>query len=112
MGGVITAQLGDDITSERGGLLHSYSCDIHMKSLANVWHLSSSHQGYSGFDPCLSSYRISSASPSPAHLIILQHGFQGTAFDMRLIRNALHMEFPDALVTLNLSLSLFVLMLS
>jgi hypothetical protein len=95
MGGVIP-HTGEDISSERGGLLHSYSCDIHMNSLPNVWHLSSSQQSYTSFDPCLSSYQL--ASPSPTHLFILQHGFQGTGFDMRLIRNALHMEFPDALV--------------
>lgn len=29
------------------------------------------------------------------HLIVLQHGYQGTSYDMRLLRNILQVEFPN-----------------
>lgn len=88
---------GDEIALERGGVFKAYSCDVHMNSLENVWSFSSANQSYDSFDPCLSSFQLTHTSP-PFHLVILQHGFQGTAFDMRLIRNALHMEFPEYMV--------------
>lgn len=88
---------GDEIALERGGVFKAYPCDVHMNSLANIWNKNSATQSYDSFDPCLSSFQLDQTSP-PFHLVILQHGFQGTAFDMRLIRNALHMEFPNYMV--------------
>lgn len=93
---------GDEMLYERGGVLKSYSCDIHMNSLSNVWNPSSINVGYTGFDPCLSSFQLVDHSSQPVHLIVLQHGFQGSSFDMRLIRNTLHVEFPHYLVIFNL----------
>lgn len=81
-----------EIILERGGPFRSYSSDIHMNSLSLVWNPSSS----STHTPSSQGYDSSSA---PVHLIVLQHGFQGTGFDMRLIRNALHVEFPHYLVS-------------
>ena len=83
---------------ERGGILRSYSYDIHMNSLSKVWNPPTLNVGYTGFDPYLSSFQLVDNSLIPTHLIILQHGFQGSGFDMRLIRNALHVEFPHYLV--------------
>jgi hypothetical protein len=102
---------GDDIAMERGGLLRTYACDVHMDSLANVWNPSSTTaQNFFELDPSVSSFEEENFSP--VHLIILQHGFQGTGFDMRLIRNALHMEFPQYLVPLFLHPSTTLLLLT
>jgi hypothetical protein len=86
---------GDDIVMERGGVLRTYPSDVHMDSLASVWNPSKT-QLTEDLDPKESSFQEENFSP--VHLIVLQHGFQGTGFDMRLIRNALHMEFPQYLV--------------
>lgn len=83
---------------ERGGVLRSYPNDIHMNSLSNVWNPSTLNINENRFDSCLSSFQLIDTSTTPVHLIILQHGFQGTSFDMRLIRNALHIEFPHFMV--------------
>jgi hypothetical protein len=91
---------GDDIILERGGPFRSYSCDLHMNSLSHVWNPSSLTQNLKGYEPGISSFQLSDSATAPIHLIVLQHGFQGTGFDMRLIRNALHVEFPHYLVQL------------
>lgn len=94
-GNIVT---GDDMNYERGGVLRSYPNDIHMNSLSNVWNPSTLNINENRFDSCLSSFQLIDTSTTPVHLIILQHGFQGTSFDMRLIRNALHIEFPHFMV--------------
>lgn len=105
-GGVNQTEDNTSMLLERGGLFHGYSSDLHMNSLTKIWNFTSTSDCYSSYDPCLSFEQ----STTPVHLIILQHGFQGTSYDMRLIRNALHMEFPHYLVSVVLII-LFILIL-
>lgn len=100
---------GDDIAMERGGILRIDDCDVHMDSLANVWNPSTVTQNFIDSDPSVSFSEEENCSP--VHLIILQHGFQGTGFDMRLIRNALHMEFSQYLVTFSSTILLLICLL-
>lgn len=44
---------------------------------------------------CLSTSSEEDESDTPVHLIVMQHGFLGSSYDLRLLQNAVSVELPD-----------------
>ena len=105
---------------ERGGLILGcdWGTDVHMNDMPLYVHSDSAKRRLEAYIPACGGHSRGvviagkstqrpppstmssngSSKDGPVHVVVLQHGFQGSSHDMKIMRNALFVEFPTSLV--------------
>jgi hypothetical protein len=92
---------------ERGGLIIGCNYDIHMDDMHRYVHSNTAHARLPTVVPTRRTVAVESVNSGRSgvveevamvHVVVLQHGFQGCSHDMKHLRNAITVEFPNFLV--------------